>query len=159
MIEEYYKQYTDNIGRKVFITSGLLFLSIFSIIFNYKHLFVYSLLYALLGASVLFYPFRNYWGLSLRKAGSSFRNVRINERDDLMRIVEFSEKITYITTSLHKVSYYDYSQVTQIIESKSLYNLILKKEKTCIMVKKECFTVGEEQEFLTFLKNRCENLK
>lgn len=112
-------------------------------------------LYAAFCAAILLLPFRTWFGYGDHWAKRHYNKLLQNKEDDLRRVVEFSDHITSFVPSMKTLNVYEYTDIKKVIESRQLYILLIKK-RGAVLLHKGCFTVGDEQAFLTFVSSRRE---
>lgn len=81
------------------------------------------------------------------------QNVLLNGGHFMQETISFAEKI-HITSSNKSESFFDYSQITRIYETKHL--VILKISRTLnVILDKSNFTIGEIENFEKFISSKC----
>ncbi len=87
-----------------------------------------------------------------------YKRYLVNKLENLERVVDFSDCITVYSPSTGAKNIFEYNQVIKIVETKNLYILIL-PYRLNIYLEKGRFTIGNEMDFKTFIKSKCDNLR
>ena len=135
-----------------FLIAGVALTAI--MLYTHAHLFA-AVLVSFFIASMFLLPFRSWWGAYDHAVKRLYDRMLLDKNDDLKRVVELSDRITSFMPSLQEMNVCDYSQIKKVITGKTIYILVLQKKRSVILAK-GCFTIGDEQAFLPFIRSRHE---